>query len=135
MATVKDFLRCPKCGKQMMKESNPPKWGMEYFAHCCHEHFGIDELVSKWKYDAADLFDPTPWYVEPEWLTRMIQVVDAYTEKEFPLPDTFEPDWSTKQERNSAYQMVSRMFLDIPEYDDYTDMLNTQMGALGVGLQ
>jgi len=119
----------------MMGKSHPQKFGKEYFAHCCHNYFGVDELVNQWNYDAADLLDLTPWYVEPEWLTKMIQVVEVYTEKVFPLPDTFEPEWHTKQERNSAYQMVSRMFLDIPEFDDYADMLATQEDALGIGVQ
>ena len=135
MATEKDILMCTKWNKRMMGKSHPQKFGKEYFAHCCHNYFGVNELVNQWNYDAGDLFDPTPWYVEPEWLTRMIQVVDAYTEKVFPLPDTFEMGWSTKYERNLAYQMVQRMFLDIPEYDDYADMLDTQEDALGIGLQ
>lgn len=145
MVTVKDMLRCPKCGRQMMGKSHPQKWGMEYFAHCCHEFFGIDELVSKWGYDAGDLFDPEPWYAEPEWLTRMVQVVETYSKNppntpivlahQFPLPDSFEPEWYSTMERDDAYSMVNRMLLGIPEYDEYQDEQKTYYDALGIWVQ
>ena len=126
MATIKDFLRCPKCGKQMMKESNSPKFGMEYFAHCCHTYFGMAELIHKWGFDAGDLFGDMP--------ILSIMPISFFSPQYYEV-ETGEPYWLSGNERNSAYQMVSRMFLDIPEYDEYTDMLNTQMVALGVGIQ
>lgn len=46
-----------------------------------------------------------------------------------------EPIWSSEKERDEAYAMVHRMFLDIPEYKDYQDLKNTQECALDRGIQ
>ncbi len=132
MATVKDFLRCPKCGKHMLKESTFPKFGMEYYAHCCHTYFGVNELVNQFGYDAADL---SPAYPVTHAQYKGWQYISFPTQKFYSEFDGGEPYWLSGNDRNSAYQMVSRMLLDIPEFDEYADMLNTQMDALGVGLQ
>ena len=46
-----------------------------------------------------------------------------------------EPMWQSNQEREEAYEMVHRMFMGIPEYDDYQDLKNTQECALDIGVQ
>lgn len=46
-----------------------------------------------------------------------------------------EPMWQSNQEREEAYEMVHRMFMGIPEYDDYQDLKNTQNSALDIGVQ
>lgn len=133
MATVNDFLKCPKCGKQMMGKSHPQKFGKEYFANCCHEYFGVNELVNQFGYDAADL---TPAYPVTHanykgWIT-----VPPTTETSFysEVP-AYEPDWDTLSERVDAYEMVNRMLLGIPEWDDYLDLKETQECALQIGVQ
>lgn len=143
MATVEDFIRCPKCGKQMMKESNSPKFGMEYFAQCCHLYFGVNELVNQFGYDAADLTPVYPvthanyknWIPKGNYPYRVQVAPISFFSPEYYEVETGEPYWLSGNERNSAYQIVSRMFLDIPEFDDHADLMNTQMDALGVGLQ
>lgn len=112
MATVKDFLKCPKCKKQMMKQSLHQEFGKEYFSHCCHEYFGVNELVNQWGYDAGDLVP----------------------NMDIPTP-TDEPMWATAYERVDAYKIVQRMFLGLPELEDYRDYLNTREDALQIGVQ
>jgi hypothetical protein len=132
MVTVKDMLVCPKCNKRMMGRSHPQKFGMEYFAHCCHQYFGVNELVNQWNYDAGDLFGyvfDTGKYLKG--------IVDKYYPartfySEF---DSGEPYWDTLAERVDAYEMVNRMLLGIPEYDDYLDLKETEYDALGIGVQ
>lgn len=46
-----------------------------------------------------------------------------------------EPVWESEQERTEAYEMVHRMLLGIPEYNDYQDLKNTQECALDRGIQ
>lgn len=134
MATVKDMLMCPKCRKKMMGKAIPQKFGMEYFAHCCHQYFGVNELVNQWNYDAGDLFPyyPVTHASYKNWIK--VAPISFFSPKYYEV-ETGEPYWFSGKERNSAYQMVSRMFLDIPEIDDYADMLATQDDALGIGLQ
>lgn len=126
MATVKDMLKCPKCGKQMMGKAHPQKFGKEYFAHCCHQYFGMAELVHHWGFDAGDLFGNAP--------SLSIVPISFFSPK-FYDGETGEPYWYSIMERDDSYQMVSRMFLDIPEYDEYADMLATYGDALGIGVQ
>lgn len=133
MSTVHDFLKCPKCGKAMMKKSVHPVLGREYFSHCCHQYFGVNELVNQWNYDAADL---TPTYPVTHanykgWIT-----VPPTTETSFYSEVlSLEPDWDTLHERVDAYAMVNRMLLGIPELDDYLDLKETQEYALQTGVQ
>lgn len=132
MATVNDMLMCPKCGKKLMGKAHPQRFGKEYYAHCCHQYFGVNELVNQWGYDAGDLYG----YVD-----NAKKFVNDLTNKYYP-PQPFycefdggEPNWKNEQERVDAYQMVSRMFLGIEEIDDYIDLRETEYNALGIGVQ
>lgn len=132
MTTVKDMLMCPKCRKKLMGKSHPQRFGKEYYAHCCHQYFGVNELVNQWGYDAGDLF---PYYpVTHAWYKPAMErpVYNFFHITEF---DGGEPNWVTEQERVDAYQMVSRMFLGIEEIDDYIDLQETEYNALGIGVQ
>lgn len=139
MATVKDFIKCPKCGKQKMGKAHPPRFGKEYYAHCCHEYFGVNELVNQWNYDAGDLFPYYPvthadykgWLYVSSPHTPILEIGNKYY-SEF---DSGEPYWGTLAERVDAYEMVNRMLLGIPEYDDYLDLKETEYDALGIGVQ
>ena len=125
MATVNDMLICPKCSKKMMGKSCQQTFGKEYFAHCCHEYFGVNELVNQWGYDAGDLFshiDSVPRSA-PSWKNW---------HSEF---DTGEPYWANLAEYQDAQAMVTRMIMGIPEIDDYQDMIASYEDALGIGLQ
>jgi len=136
MATVNDFLKCPKCGKQMMGKSHPQTFGKEYFANCCHEYFGVNELVNQFGYDAADLTPAYPvthanykgWM--PVGSLNMLQARPSFS-----IFDEPEPYWDTLSERVAAYEMVNSMLLGIPEWDDYLDLKETQEYALQIGVQ
>lgn len=132
MATVKDMLRCPKCGERKLGKSHPQTFGKEYFAHCCHLYFGVNELVGQWGYDAGDLFGyvfDTGKYLKG-LVDKYYPVMPFYSEF-----DGGEPYWKNQNERVAAMEMVNRMILGIPELDDYTDLLNTYEDALGIGVQ
>lgn len=157
MATVKDFIKCPKCGKQKMGKAHPQSFGKEYYAHCCHQYFGVNELVNQWNYDAGDLF---PYYpvthadykggfpsgnlnilVSKQRQPTNVQLAPHYAFDTLP-PTPFysefdggEPYWDTLAERVDAYEMVNRMLLGIPELDDYIDLKETEYDALGIGVQ
>lgn len=160
MATIHDFLKCPKCGKQMMGKSLPQRFDREYFSHCCHRYFGVNELVNQWGYDAADFgntlsvkylpivckhtnVEKFPPFV-PEIFVRYHTCKDCGARIDF-LPvvvdyphtevEPLEPDWETSYERVDAYEMVNRMLLGIPEWDDYFDLKETQEYALQTGVQ
>jgi hypothetical protein len=130
MATIKDFLKCPKCKKQMMRQSLHQEFGKEYFSHCCHEYFGVNELVNQWGYDAGDLVPSYPvthanykgWYPteQVKWFSEF---------------DSGEPMWATAYERVDAYKVVQRMFLGLPELEDYQDLMSTNEDALQIGVQ
>lgn len=134
MATVKDMLMCPKCNKRMMGRSHPQKFGMEYFAHCCHQYFGVNELIHFWGFDAGDLFgDKSSFYIgEMEQLVPVHSEIKKVWFCEYP---DGEPYWYSISERDDAYSMVNRMLLGIPEYDDYLDLKETEYDALGIGVQ
>ena len=125
MATVHDMLKCPKCNKKMMGKAIPQTFGKEYFAHCCHEYFGVNELVNQWGYDAADLFtsiDSVP-RSDPTWKKWYSEFAGG------------EPIWSNLAEYQDAQAMITRMLVGIPEIDDYADLISTYEDALGVGVQ
>ena len=125
MATVHDMLKCPKCNNKMMGMAIPQTFGKEYFAHCCHEYFGVNELVNQWGYDAADLFhkiDSVP-RSDPTW------------KKWYSEFDGGEPYWNNLAEYQDAQAMITRMLVGIPEIDDYADLISTYEDALGVGVQ
>lgn len=128
---IHECIECPKCHNPFLKSyGTNAKFGKEYFCHFCHTYFGVNELVNQWNYDAGDLFDTSPWWMEPDLATCLYA-----THGQFSGYPEGEPYWATGYERKDAYQMVSRMFLDIPEFDDYADMLATQEDALGIGVQ
>ena len=137
MATVHDFIACPKCGQKKMKQAIPQKFGKEYYAHCCHTYFGVNELVNQWNYDVGDLFPSYPvthanyknWIPDGDYPYR-VEVPVYYSEW-----DGGEPVWITEQERVDAYQMVGRMFQGIDEVDDYMDLKVTLEDALQIGVQ
>lgn len=130
MAKANDFLKCPKCEKNFMLKSVPQKFGKEYFCHRCHTYFGVNELVNQWGYDAGDLYPyyPVTHASYKNWITKE-QV------KFFGEFSNGEPNWDTKEERSDAYEMVNRMIMGIPEYDDYLDLMNTQNDAMQIGVQ
>lgn len=134
MATVHDMLKCPKCNKKMMGRAIPQTFGKEYFAHCCHEYFGVNELVNQWGYDAADLFPPYPAthadYKNSPLTNRNIMMGKYYSEF-----DGGEPYWNNLAEYQDAQTMVGRMIMGIPEIDDYMNMISTYEDALGIGVQ
>lgn len=129
MATVNDMLVCPKCRRKLMGKSHPQRFGKEYFAHCCHEYFGVNELVNQWGYDAGDLY---PYY--PVTHVNYKKSIDA----NFVFYSEFvggEPFWANLAEYQDAQAMVGRMIMGVPELDDYADLSATQEYALGIGLQ
>lgn len=125
MATVNDMLVCPKCHKKMMDKARPQSLGKEYFAHCCHEYFGVNELVNQWNYDAGDFF------LSIDSVPSSVSTWDRFY-SEF---DGGEPYWANLAEYQDAQAMVGRMFLGIPEIDDYADLMATQDYALQIGVQ
>jgi len=136
MATVNDMLVCPKCHKKMLGKSVRPTFGKEYFCHYDHEYFGANELVNKWGYDAGDLFPPFPVtyadYKNSPLTNRHLMPIYSKYYSEFVGG---EPYWANLAEYQDAQAMVGRMLLNIPEIDDYADLLNTQEAALGIGVQ
>lgn len=126
MATVKDFIKCPKCGKQKMGKAHPQKFGKEYFCHDCHIYFCMAELIHHWGFDAGSLFGDMP--------SLSIAPIGFFSPKYYEV-ETAEPYWMSGKERNYAYEMVNRMLLGIPELDDYIDLKETEYDALGIGLQ
>lgn len=119
IAHISQAIICPRCHTKSLRKSVCSKFGKEYYCHHCHIYMGLDELVHRWGYDVGDLFIEFP-------------IVPL---RQFSQPSTFEPDWDTEQERVDSYQVVTRMFLEIPELDDYTDLMNTYRTALDVGVQ
>ena len=148
MATVHDFIACPKCGQKKMKQAIPQKFGKEYYAHCCHIYFGVNELVNQWNYDAGDLFpyypvthanyknmQPSHIGIEIDFMEQEIAIFSSVLKVGYSEWDGGEPMWATEQERVDAYQMVGRMFQSISEVDDYADARNTMECALQIGVQ
>ena len=135
MATVNDFIKCPKCGKQMMGKAIPQRFGKEYFSHCCHEYFGVMELVKYWDYDAADFYPEEvvkPSFVHTPRVGWSTPGVGVPHYSEF---DAGEPFWDSLAEYTDAWVMVGRMLVGITEYDDYQDLLYTEYDALQIGIQ
>jgi hypothetical protein len=122
-------IKCPKCQKKTMRKSIPEKFGMEWFCDQCHEYFGTNELVFNWNYDSGDFYGK-------ESETPHILIMERYFNKILPdnlmfhwidyddeiiaevpfFPFQDEPFWNSEKERFEAYEMVERMFLDIPEW-------------------
>lgn len=118
---VIDCIECPKCHKRFLKKQNP-QGTLDWYCHNCREGYSTHELVYQWGLDAGDLFggNTSPLYT-------IHRQFSGYPEGE--------PYWYSVSERDDSYQMVTRMFLDIPEIDDYTDMIRTYADGLDVGIQ
>lgn len=134
-------IRCPKCEKKTLRKSLNAKlrfgseYGREYYCDQCHLYFGIQGLIDNWNYDAADLFDAhtvTADYSEQE--KRIFSAGRRSTNK-VPYPiipkmrsifvedsttifNKDEPIWWTNKERQDAYEMVDRMFTNVPEWEE-----------------
>ena len=141
---VTDCIECPKCHKPFLKSCGTnSQFGKEYFCHFCHEYFGVNELVNQWNYDAGDLYPPYPvthgnyknWIPKGNYTYRVEVTPIEFFSPTYYEVETGEPYWTTENERKDSYQMVTRMLLDIPEFDDYADMLATHEDALEVGVQ
>lgn len=136
---VTDCIICPKCQKPFLKSVANSTFGKEYFCHKCKVYFGVNELVNQFGYDAGDLVPSYPvthanykgWLYVPMPLAPIRNMVQKYY-SEF---DDGEPYWDNEFQRVDAYEMVSRMLLGIPEYDDYADLIATQENALDIGVQ
>lgn len=145
MATIKDFIVCPKCHMKFMKPVNNPKFGKEYFCHKCYTYFGVNELVNQWNYDAADLYPsyPVTHADYKGWLGKSYWSISGRHYSEF---DGGEPYWYSILERDESYEVVSHMYAGISEMEafeiwkqkfdnDYADLIATQEGALDRGVQ
>lgn len=121
---VTDCIECPKCHKPFLKQIN-----QDWYCHKCHTDFTTHELVYQWGLDAGDLYGEI--LDVKKWVNSLVE--------KFPYCQSYfvesEPEWATEYERENSYQMVTRMLLDIPEFDDYADMLATHEDALGIGVQ
>ena len=126
---ILDCIECPKCRKPFLKKVGKPTIGKEYYCHNEHIYFGTWELVTQWGLDAGDFYQPrllvhgTPPYKIPV-------PIDLDT-----APNSGEPIWANEKERDEAYEVVHRMFLGIPEWNDYQDLKETQECALDRGIQ
>lgn len=130
MATIHDFMKCPKCSKQFLGKSVHPEFGKEYFCHHCHIYFGVNELVNMWGYDAADLSPVYPvTHADYKGWKNNFPIMEPEDEPiEFVV-------WDTWEDYVEAYEMAGRMLMNIPEMDDYLDLKQTQEYALQVGIQ
>jgi len=125
---ITEYIECPKCNKEKLAYSHPESI-LQWTCFHCFTAFSTDELVNRWGLDAGDLFG-----LNGDVPNILLSPISFLSPKYYEV-ETGEPYWLSGKERNSAYQMVQRMFLDIPELDDYADMLATQEDALGIGVQ
>jgi len=121
---IHECIECPKCHKPFLKQTK-----QDWYCHKCRTDFTTHELVYQWGLDAGDL-----WGLDGDVPRISLSPISFFSPKYYEV-ETGEPYWLSGKERNLAYQMVSRMFLDTPEFDDYADMLATQENALGIGVQ
>lgn len=111
---IHECIICPKCNKKFLHESE--EVGLPWFCHYCHTYFTWVELTQEWNLDAGYLYgDSIP-----------SAKVDFYEG---------EPVWYSEEERQEAYNLVTRMHLGISELDDYNDLKETENYALGIGVQ
>jgi hypothetical protein len=118
------------------------KWG--YDAGDFVNLNGVSLLPNKPKCPHTDLQD-YPSDVSEEYLGRKycknclesftidtpIDILTDWQEGEIPPPTSDEVILESEKERKESYEMVNRMFLGIPEWDDYQDLKNTERDALG----
>lgn len=131
MATINDFMISPCCGKRFLGTSYFPKKGAK-FCHRCHVFFTMDELMNFWGFDIGDFFDAPPHTNVQPPRTRFVGK---------------EPVWESKQERDTSYQVVNRMWVNEPKWKytreslnlggdlDYLDLKRTERDALNIGIQ
>jgi len=140
---IQDKLVCPKCRTRNLRKAHGRNPIGEMFCDRDRIYFTIWELVNIWGFDAGDFVNNNGVSLLP----NKIKISSSHgtlvsfsptTLKFYPNTriDTLsmfegEPLWQSPQEREEAYEMVHRMFLGIPEYDDYQDLKNTQDSALG----
>jgi hypothetical protein len=110
MTHINDKIICPKCETHNLRKAIPQKLGVEYFCDKCHLCFDIQNLVNFWGFDAADLLANS----------------DIMSNE-----PTFEPLWETWLERNDEYEVVGRMLLNIPEWEDIAVDYGYPIGAVG----
>lgn len=135
---IQDKLICPKCMTRNLRKAHGRNPIAEFFCDKDHLYFSIWELVNIWGYDAGDFVNKKGIYILTQ--SENQNFFDYLHIQVTPRVDTLdmfegEPIWSSEKERDEAYAMVHRMFLDIPEYNDYQDLKNTQECALDRGIQ
>lgn len=125
---ITDCIKCPKCYSLFLKQNKKSTKAMlDWFCHKCHTYFSTHELVNQWGLDAGDLYGD---YRDGNDVDA-VPLRHAYSEF-----DSGEPMWTCPEVRHDAYDMVSRMFLGISNfYDDLTDLIDTQEGALDRSIQ
>jgi hypothetical protein len=113
-------IQCPKCQKKTMRRSLPQVVGKEWFCDQCHIYMGTEELILQWDYDYGDFNDVS--YEEIWNINSPIEVEDVLVSTNwFDTVSTFqidEPQFKSAKECDEAYEMVDRMFLDIPEWSE-----------------
>lgn len=126
MAT--EYIECPKCNKEKLAYNHPDSV-LQWTCFHCFTVFSTDELVNRWGLDAGDLFG-----LNGDVPNILLSPIRFFSPKYYEV-ETGEPYWLSGKERNSAYHMVSRMFLGIEEIDDFLDLRETEYNALGIGVQ
>ena len=119
-------IKCPQCNTKTMRLSVFPRADLEYYCDRCHDYFGIRGLVHSYNYDSADFYgDNGTSQMSPDNWALFIK---QWNEKEKIVATTWfdgdtvsvidEPVFHSLAERDEAYQMVQRMFDDIPEWEN-----------------
>ena len=131
-------IKCPKCSRKTLRKSVGANC-KEWFCDQCHLYFDTYELVFIYDYDYGDFGDvsaknllasieeilSTPKMVVSEKITstNWFDTVSSYT--------IDEPTFFSVKERDEAYEMVTRMFLDIPEWAEGTANVGIDIGIEG----
>lgn len=119
-------IKCPDCATKTMRPS-VANWGKPYFCDKCHKYFSVEFLVHEHNYDCGDFvsdnFDmPTNEIWNSIKLAVSTKPVDKIVDTTWFDGDTVsvidEPVFHSLTERDEAYQMVQRMFDDIPEWEN-----------------
>ncbi len=100
---------CPKCSYMMFEIVKS-----EFVCTKCGNTFSLEELVTQWGFDAADLYGKIMYTNFPEPIQEFhFDYVSA------------EPMWLNESERIYGYEFVNEMLYGLEAYDDYQDLLNT----------
>lgn len=137
---IQDKIVCPKCNTRGLRKSHGVSPKGEMFCDKDHEYLTIWELVNIWKYDAGDFVNQNNRYIGSTLLPKItswenILDLEDINNQLTSYEISSEPMWLSSQEREEAYEIVHRMFMGIPEYDEYQDLKNTQECALDRGVQ